>query len=228
MSTLAGIGEMGHPDGERVASAQFNDPAGVAVDENGHIILADRMNHCIRRVTFDGAVNPPLFSLPPLLLSSLVSDIQRHLYEASFFHDVCFVVEQERVLAHRAHLSARCEYFRSMFSAGFREGDGGEIHIKCTSIAAFKAILKYLYLDSLEVDDDDAVLFELAKLSDQYQVERLHNHCLHKLFKGITIQNAVMRLIKYPLPSLSSPYWLSVSIFLGCLFVGQPIVGVGM
>jgi hypothetical protein len=46
------------------------------------------------------------------------------------FHDVCFVVEEERVLAHRSHLYATCEYFRSMFGAGFREGDGGEIHIE--------------------------------------------------------------------------------------------------
>jgi hypothetical protein len=42
----------------------------------------------------------------------------------------------------------------------------------------------------------DAVLFDLAKLSDQYQVERLHTHCLHRLFEGITIQNAVVRLVQ--------------------------------
>jgi hypothetical protein len=38
------------------------------------------------------------------------------------------------------------------------------------------------------------VLFDLAKLSDQYQVERLHSHCMRQLFEGITVQNAVMRL----------------------------------
>jgi hypothetical protein len=43
---------------------------------------------------------------------------------------------------------------------------------------------------------DDAVLFDLAKLCDQYQVERLHNHCLHQLFTGLTVQNAVMRLVQ--------------------------------
>jgi hypothetical protein len=126
------------------------------------------------------------------------------LYAASF-HDVCFVVEQERVPAYRSLLSARCEYFRSMFSDGFKEGDGGDIHIEGTSSEAFKALLKYLYTDHMEVDD--AALFDLAKLCDQYRVERLHNHCLHQLFRGITVQNAVMRLVQAHTASGENSMW---------------------
>jgi hypothetical protein len=49
-----------------------------------------------------------------------------------------------------------------MFSAGFQdEGDSTEIHIEDISSAAFEALLKYLYTDSMEVDDD-AVLFDLS------------------------------------------------------------------
>jgi hypothetical protein len=81
-----------------------------------------------------------------------------------------------------------------MFGAGFQEGDRAEIQIEGTSSAAFKALLKYLYTDNMEVDD--AVLFDLAKLSDQYRVERLHSHCTRQLFKGITVQNAVMRRVQ--------------------------------
>jgi hypothetical protein len=166
------------------------------VDENGNIIVADWGNHRIRCVASDGAVTPLFLnhSLPPLLKSSFVSDIQHHLFESGSFCDVTFVVDPEGVPAHRAHLSARCEYFRSMFRAGFQEGVIAEVHIEGTSIAAFKVLLKYLYTDNMEVDD--AVLFGLAKLSDQYRVERLHNHCLHQLFKGITVQNAVMWLMQ--------------------------------
>jgi hypothetical protein len=205
VSTLAGTGENRHHDGDRVALAQFNQPAGVAVDENGNVIVADSHNHCIRCVTSD-ALTPLLFSLPPLLQSSFASDIQHHLIDSGSFHDVTFVVEQERVPAHRGLLFARCEYFRTMLSAGFQEGDSAEIHIEGTSSAAFKALLKYLYTDSM-VEVDDAVLFELAKLSDQYQVERLYNHCLHQLFKGITIQNAVMRLVQAHTASGEGPMW---------------------
>jgi hypothetical protein len=165
------------------------------------------MNNCIRRVAADGVTPPVVRSLlPPLLQSSFVSDIQRHLSDTGSFHDVCFVVEEERVHAHPGLLSARCEYFRSMFSAGLKEGDGGEIHINGTSSAAFKALLKYLYTDNMEVDDD-AVLFDVAKLCDQYRVERLHHHCVHQLFNGITVQNIVMRLMQAHTASGESPMW---------------------
>jgi hypothetical protein len=145
-------------------------------------------------VASDGVTPLVIVSLPPLSQSSFASDIQHHLFESGSFHDVCFVVEQERVPAHRALLSARCEYFRSMFGAGFQEGDSAEIQIEGTSSAAFKALLKYIYMDNMEVDD--AVLFDLAKLSDQYRVEHLHSHCIRQLFKGITVQNAVVRLVQ--------------------------------
>jgi hypothetical protein len=194
VSTLAGTGEKGHEDGELIASAGFKRPCGVAVDEKGNVIVADTGNHCIRCVASDAVTPLVIVSLPPLLHSSFASDIQHHLFESGSFHDVCFVVEQDRVPAHRSHLSARCEYFGSMFGAGFQEGDSSEINIEGTSSAAFKALLKYLYTDNMEVED--AVLFDLAKLSDQYRVERLHNHCVRQLFKGITVQNAVMRLVQ--------------------------------
>jgi DNA-binding beta-propeller fold protein YncE len=73
VSTLAGTGEGGH----RLASAQFNCPRGDAVDGNGNIIVADTVNHCIRRVASDGVTLRMFLSLllPPLLPSSFVSDI---------------------------------------------------------------------------------------------------------------------------------------------------------
>jgi hypothetical protein len=145
---------------------------------NGNVLVTDTHNHFIRRVASGGAVTSLFLncSLPPIPQSSFVADIQRHLIESGSFHDVCFVVEQESVPAHRCNLFARCEYFRSMFSAGYKEAGRAEIYIKGTSSAAFEALLKYLYTDDMEVDD--AVLFDLAKLSDQYQVERLHSHCI--------------------------------------------------
>jgi hypothetical protein len=75
-----------------------------------------RWNHCIRRVAADG-VTPPMFLslLTPLLQSSFASDIQQHFLDTGSFHDVCFVVDGERVPAHRSHLYATCEYFRSRF-----------------------------------------------------------------------------------------------------------------
>jgi len=195
VSTLAGTGVSGRQDGDRVTSAQFRRPVGVVVDEDGNVLVADAMNHCIRCVASDAATPLGFLRLPPLPRTSFASDIQRHLFDSSSFHDVCFVVEQERVHGHQCLLFARCEYFRSMFGAGFQEGDSAETQITGTSSAAFKALLKHLYTDII-VEVDAVVLFDLAKLCDQYRVERLHNHCLRQLFYGITVQNAVMRLVQ--------------------------------
>jgi DNA-binding beta-propeller fold protein YncE len=40
VSTLAGIGERGHRDGDQLALAQFDCPHRVAMDANGHIVVA--------------------------------------------------------------------------------------------------------------------------------------------------------------------------------------------
>jgi sugar lactone lactonase YvrE len=259
VSTLAGTCQGDHEDEDATSDILFRQPSGVAVDGDGNVIVVDACNGCIRCVASAHIVIPwhveflNHAALPALLQSSFASDQQHHdLFDLGSFHDVCFVVEQERVHAHKgilsawceyfssmfgagfkegnsaemsikgtastafkallkylytdnmeqecvhAHrglLSARCEYFRSMFGAGFKEGDSSaDIPIKGTSSAAFKALLKYLYTDNMEVDD--AVLFDLASLCDQYRVERLFNYCLHQLFKGITIQNAVMQLVQ--------------------------------
>ena len=54
--TLAGSGEAGFADGQG-AAARFNHPAGLARDKDGSILVADRGNHAVRRVTMEGDVS---------------------------------------------------------------------------------------------------------------------------------------------------------------------------
>jgi sugar lactone lactonase YvrE len=56
VSTLAGSGSAGFADGAG-AAAQFNGPAGVAVDGEGSIIITDGGNHSVRKITPDGTVS---------------------------------------------------------------------------------------------------------------------------------------------------------------------------
>ncbi len=56
VTTLAGSGNNGLTDGAG-SSAQFFYPSGIAVDTNGNVYVADRENHCIRKVTPDGVVS---------------------------------------------------------------------------------------------------------------------------------------------------------------------------
>jgi hypothetical protein len=51
--TLAGNGEKGLQNGNG-AAARFNKPFGLALDEDGSILVADMDNHVVRRVTMTG------------------------------------------------------------------------------------------------------------------------------------------------------------------------------
>src|SRR5260370_400479 len=55
LSVLAGAGTKGHRDGS-AAKALFNAPHTVAVEPNGDVLVADTLNHCIRRIDRKGKV----------------------------------------------------------------------------------------------------------------------------------------------------------------------------
>jgi DNA-binding beta-propeller fold protein YncE len=51
ITTVAGCGEAGYSDdGGPATRARFNEPYGIVVDKAGNIYVADRHNHCVRRV----------------------------------------------------------------------------------------------------------------------------------------------------------------------------------
>ncbi len=51
VTTIAGSGTAGYTgDGGPALAATFNEPYGIAVDREGNIYVADRHNHCVRRI----------------------------------------------------------------------------------------------------------------------------------------------------------------------------------
>ena len=54
--TLVGNGQPGFADGQG-ADARFNQPAGLAMDPEGNVLVADWGNHAIRKVTMAGVVS---------------------------------------------------------------------------------------------------------------------------------------------------------------------------
>ena len=51
ITTVAGNGTAGYAgDGGPAVAAAFNEPYGIAVDRSGNIYVADRHNHCVRRI----------------------------------------------------------------------------------------------------------------------------------------------------------------------------------
>ena len=55
VTTLAGSGAAGYADGSG-AQARFNGPRGVAIDGDGTVIVADAINHRVRKIAPDGTV----------------------------------------------------------------------------------------------------------------------------------------------------------------------------
>ena len=69
VTTLAGTGSRGFADGAATTAAQFNDPAGVAIDGEGGVIVADLNNQRIRRIS--AGLAPPSFGSPYLAAANL-------------------------------------------------------------------------------------------------------------------------------------------------------------
>lgn len=57
IATVAGCGEPGYAgDGGPASAAQLNEPYGIALDDTGNLYIADRHNHCVRRVDPTGLI----------------------------------------------------------------------------------------------------------------------------------------------------------------------------
>ncbi|KAL6057694.1 E3 ubiquitin-protein ligase herc2, variant 2 [Balamuthia mandrillaris] len=80
--------------------------------------------------------------------------------------DVTFICDGERITAHKIILSSTCEYFRTMFMSGMIESDKGEITMPNVEPNALRALLGFLYTDSLDnVDANTAI--DLIGIADE-------------------------------------------------------------
>ena len=97
------------------------------------------------------------------LSKSLVSQLSS-LYMSEKYSDFIFIIENERIFAHKFILCLRCEYFRLMFSSGLREAILNEVEVKETPLTAFKDVLYFMYsgrmhLQNKKIDDILDILF---------------------------------------------------------------------
>lgn len=97
------------------------------------------------------------------LSKSLVSQLSS-LYMSEKFSDFVFIIENERIFAHKFILCLRCEYFRIMLSSGLREAILNEVEVKETPLQAFKDVLYFIYsgrmhLQNKKIDDILNILF---------------------------------------------------------------------
>jgi leucine-zipper-like transcriptional regulator 1 len=102
----------------------------------------------------------------------------RHFCNDEELSDVIFVVQGQKVYAHKMVLSIVSECFRAMFTTGFRESDALEIDIPDCSYRAFIAVMEYIYAGSLPQAD---LLVEVLELADRFFLDHLKQVCETRL-----------------------------------------------
>uniref|UniRef100_M0VHC2 Uncharacterized protein n=1 Tax=Hordeum vulgare subsp. vulgare TaxID=112509 RepID=M0VHC2_HORVV len=114
--------------------------------------------------------------------------------------DVTFNVEQETFAAHRVVLAARSPVFQKQFSEPMKDKKMSRMTINFMEPVVFKALLHFIYTDSLPAMDDlnkaesNAVMQHLLAAADQYELERLKLMCARTLVMNLNVENVASAL----------------------------------
>jgi len=117
----------------------------------------------------------------------LIDDLAK-LVNNKDFSDVTFVVEGKEVPSHKLILELRSEHFRCLFSSGLRESVSRKIEIHDCTEAIFLDVLKFIYTDYCEVNDENCI--SLLEQGNFFQLERLKAICEQYWYHNISVTNA--------------------------------------
>jgi hypothetical protein len=98
--------------------------------------------------------------------------------------DVKFILvkDSKEVLAHKAILLVRSEYFRAMFkSGGMRESDKNVFEVVDYSYESFRRMIEYVYTNTIrDIDSvDHEEVMELLMLANEYVLSDMKAFCEH-------------------------------------------------
>ena len=159
VTTLAGDGQGGNADGDG-AAARFCNPARLALDERGRLLVVQAADHTVRVV--DAALAPPAWMGPAdaaeqeRLCQTHTLEAQKRMLDYAIKADVEVVVRKRSFRLHQAVLSSRSHYFQGLSSREWQKGVGAdglmttELKI-CDSYsdtqarAAFEMLARYIY-----------------------------------------------------------------------------------
>lgn len=119
---------------------------------------------------------------------TFVSDFTR-LINNRDMSDIVFVVEGQRIYAHKFILQVRSQHFKAMLTSGLRESRDSEIPLPDTNLKAFLGCLRFIYTGYVPIPDADAAV-ELIEEADKLQLGRLKAQCEEVISKGLDVENA--------------------------------------
>ncbi|PIC48966.1 hypothetical protein B9Z55_007745 [Caenorhabditis nigoni] len=124
------------------------------------------------------------------------------MFAASDKTDVVLLVEGKKLNVNKAFLSFHSEFFSSLFSSNFKEGQMKEIEIKEVSYADFALLLSSFYPNPQFPNDGTVV--KLIEMADRYQVTSVIGIVEYHLLNNSRIQYEQMLWMadKYMMPHL--------------------------
>jgi len=137
---------------------------------------------------------PPAVRITQPPSTALIAHRMGTFCKQAEFSDVTFSVQGQTVHAHRLVLSMVSEYFRVMFTRGFREANDNNqaIELQDCSYRSFASVLEYMYTGTWHVqdDDDESELVAVLELADRFFLDHLKQLCEQRLGQRVTLDDA--------------------------------------
>ncbi|KAJ1687304.1 hypothetical protein LUZ63_018694 [Rhynchospora breviuscula] len=129
-------------------------------------------------------------------MPSSIDDHFVNLFERKETTDVSFEVDGEIFTAHRSVLAARSPVFNAELFGPMTESKMETIAIKDIKPLIFKAILHFVYTDSLPDMSDEMVIItqHLLVAADRYGLDGLKSLCEDRLLRDISMDTAISTL----------------------------------
>ncbi|KAL6659080.1 hypothetical protein ACP70R_003120 [Stipagrostis hirtigluma subsp. patula] len=139
----------------------------------------------------------PRIQLPP---SDILEHLGKLLEEGEGSADVTFSVGGQTFAVHRTILAMRSPVFKAELFGPMREGRTQSVTIQGMQPAVFKALLHFIYTDSLpsfddlESDDRSEMTRHLLEAADRYGMDRLKMMCQSILCEDLNVKNVATTL----------------------------------
>ncbi|KRF99758.1 uncharacterized protein Dwil_GK27530 [Drosophila willistoni] len=110
------------------------------------------------------------------------------------YADVEFLVEEQKLPAHRVVLAVRSEYFRALLYGGMSESTQRQIQLD-VRLDLFKLLLEYIYTGNLLLTTmKEDVVFDMLGTADQYGFHDLQLAISKYLTQSLTLKNVCVVL----------------------------------
>ena len=135
----------------------------------------------------------PVVASTPTLKNRLSSDLLLK-FDDEDDKDITFLVQTEKIKAHKVIISARCPYFKTMFQSGMEESVTNEVNVPDIDPHVFKEMLRFLYSD-LAPEFCENVTAGLLAAAAKYGLKDLKYVCASTLESHLDAENVVEFLV---------------------------------